>query len=220
MYKKFEDWITVAQKAEMDTIEEMCVVIKRAIEEEKKIQNELRIEQMNFTVDHQTLNYIDPPIPKLEALEAVRTDRFSIQMLNELVSEFESFSRSTGDLIQHRELINLIFNKLNNGRHFGGAETGFPEAWGTLGLEHINQMIRNIDSHNSGYVNWRTLATCFILLLSEVPSGQEIIRFQTSLSDKKVSLAQFTACHFWFDESEQSEDRPNANEFPRSKQIK
>jgi hypothetical protein len=62
----------------MDTIEEMCVVIKRAIEEEKKIQNELRIEQMNFTVDHQTLNYIDPPIPKLEALEAVRTDRFSI----------------------------------------------------------------------------------------------------------------------------------------------
>ena len=37
MYKKLEDWVFVAQKTEMDAIEEMCIVIKDAIEEESKI---------------------------------------------------------------------------------------------------------------------------------------------------------------------------------------
>jgi len=37
LYKMLEDWIYVAQKAEMDAIEEMCVVIKDSIEEETKI---------------------------------------------------------------------------------------------------------------------------------------------------------------------------------------
>ena len=37
MNKKFEDWIMVSYKTEMDTIEEMCKVVKRAIEEEIKI---------------------------------------------------------------------------------------------------------------------------------------------------------------------------------------
>lgn len=62
----------------MDTIEEMCQVVKRAIEDESKIQLELRIKFMDFTVDHSVLNYINPPVPKLEALEAFSTDRFSI----------------------------------------------------------------------------------------------------------------------------------------------
>lgn len=68
-YKKFDDWIQVAQKTEMDTIEEMCTIVKKAIEEEAKIQHELRIEFMDFTVDNSTLNFINPPLPKLESLE-------------------------------------------------------------------------------------------------------------------------------------------------------
>ena len=78
MYKKFDDWIQVAAKTEMDTIDELCTVIKRAIEDESKIQLELRIQFMDFTVDSTVFNYIDPPVPKLEALEEYRTDRFSI----------------------------------------------------------------------------------------------------------------------------------------------
>jgi len=78
MYKKLDDWIQVAAKTEMDTIDEMCSVVKRAIEDETKIQLELRIDFMDFTVDNTVLNYIDPPVPKLEALEEYRVDRFSI----------------------------------------------------------------------------------------------------------------------------------------------
>jgi hypothetical protein len=76
LFKKFEDWILVSQKAGMDTIEEMCAVIKKAIEDEVKIQHELRIKFMDFTVDDTVLNYINPPIPKLEAIEEYREDRF------------------------------------------------------------------------------------------------------------------------------------------------
>jgi hypothetical protein len=37
VYTKLEDWIHVSNKAENDAVEEMCIVIKRAIEEETKI---------------------------------------------------------------------------------------------------------------------------------------------------------------------------------------
>lgn len=50
-YKKLDDWIYVAQKTEMDAVEEIIVVVKKAIEEEAKIQSELRINFMDFTVD-------------------------------------------------------------------------------------------------------------------------------------------------------------------------
>ena len=69
----------------MDTIEEMCSVIKRAIEEESKIQHELRIKFMDFTVDNSTINYVNPPIPKLEALEDWRNDRLCIPQLQCLI---------------------------------------------------------------------------------------------------------------------------------------
>jgi len=54
---------------------------------------------MDFTVDHSVLNYIDPPVPKLEALEECFTDRFSIPQLHCLSSEMERVSKSTGNLM-------------------------------------------------------------------------------------------------------------------------
>ena len=73
-----EDWVFVAQKTEMDAIEEMCIVIKDNIEEETKIQSELRINFMDFTVDQGVLNYITPPPPKHEPKEEIMDTRFSI----------------------------------------------------------------------------------------------------------------------------------------------
>ena len=137
-YKKFDDWIQVAQKAEMDTIEEMCSVIKKAIEEETKIQHELRINFMDFTVDNSTLNYINPPVPKLDALEDRHCDRFTIPQLRTLVSEFEQISASTGDMLQCRELASLLFSKIKNAAHFGGADSTVADCWCEFGLAEIN----------------------------------------------------------------------------------
>jgi len=70
-----------------------------AIEKEVKIQHELRINFMYFTIDDTTLNYTNPPNPKLEALEEYREDRFSIPQLNSFLSEFETISKTQGDNI-------------------------------------------------------------------------------------------------------------------------
>lgn len=78
VYTKLDDWILVSNKTENDAINEMCIVIKRAIEEEKKIQDELRLKFMDFCVDQKIMNYIEPPPDKLPALEEVRHDRFNI----------------------------------------------------------------------------------------------------------------------------------------------
>jgi hypothetical protein len=219
MYKKFEDWIQVAQKAEMDTIEEMCAVVKRAIEDETKIQNELCISFMDFSVNHTTLNFINPPRPKLPALEEFSSTRFSIPMLTQLVAEFEVVARSTGDLMQCRELVNLVYSKIRSGVQFGGVDTGFPESWGQYGLSQINQMIRNIDTRSTGYVDWRTLATCFILIGSTVPTTKEVSRIEKMLGEEATEAAVCQGA-FWFDECERSADRDYSIEFERVRMIK
>jgi len=52
---------------------------------------------MDFTVDNSTFNFINPPLPKLDALEEFRTDRFAIPQLESLLQEFLLISKSTGD---------------------------------------------------------------------------------------------------------------------------
>lgn len=84
LYKKLDDWIFVAQKAEMDSIDEMCIVFKDAIESETKIQDELCIQFMDFTVDKSILNFITPPPPKLEYMEDKRDYKFNIPQLKSL----------------------------------------------------------------------------------------------------------------------------------------
>jgi len=72
----------------MDSIEEMCIVIKDSIETETKIQDELRIQFMDFTVDNSVRNFDTPVPPKLEAMEDRRVSRFSIPQLQSLYDEF------------------------------------------------------------------------------------------------------------------------------------
>lgn len=97
LYKMLEDWIHVAQKSEMDAIEEMCMVIKDSIENETKMQSELRIKFMDFTVDHATLNYITPPPPKHSPHEVVLPSRFTVPQLECTVDELELFARACMD---------------------------------------------------------------------------------------------------------------------------
>lgn len=174
-YKKFEDWIQVAQKTEMDTIDEMCAVIKKAIEEETKIQHELRIQFMDFTVDNCTLNYINPPIPKLEELEDFRTDRFAIPQIQYLMNELKTLDKSTGGLISCGAMCQLLYSKIKNSVNFN-FDSAVPESWNSFGLAEINQMLRNLDPKNTGFINWRALMTHIILLCSQVPNAKEIAR--------------------------------------------
>ena len=71
----------MANKAENDASDEVCEVIKDAIESEKKIQVELNINFMDFVVDKSIYNYIDPPPEKLAAMESKTPEMFNIPQI-------------------------------------------------------------------------------------------------------------------------------------------
>lgn len=128
LYKKLDDWIFVAQKAEMDSIDEMCIVFKDAIETETKIQDELCIQFMDFTVDKSILNFITPPPPKLEFMEDKRAYKFNIPQLQSLYNEMKQIEtfRKGNKLFPYQVIINLMMTKINYTKQFGGEANGVP----------------------------------------------------------------------------------------------
>jgi len=92
MYQKLDDWIAVSSKAENDAIDEVCDVVKEAIEDQGKIQDELRVKFMDFVVDSGILNYIEPPPEKLAAMEEAKAERFNIPQLRALIEELQALA--------------------------------------------------------------------------------------------------------------------------------
>lgn len=56
-------------------------MIKEAIEDQGKIQDELRVKFMDFFVDKGIMNYIDPPPEKLASMEEAHDGRFNVPQL-------------------------------------------------------------------------------------------------------------------------------------------
>lgn len=135
MYKKLEDWIYVAQKSEMEAIEQMCILIKQHIESEEKIKAELRMKFMDFTVDNKTLNFITPPPPLLDAMEEIRNDRFSIEQLKFLKQELGDMEASFASREEFRDksVIDMFIAKRNSSIGFGGHFSALPLDWNKLG---------------------------------------------------------------------------------------
>lgn len=129
LYKMLEDWVFVAQKTEMDAIEEMCMVIKDSIEEEKKIHSELRIKFMDFTVDHGVLNYITPPPPKHAAREVNEPSRFTISQMAAMTEEINRLHAYGGNKLSTQYLYEYFRQRLNNAKNFVGNRTNVPDQW-------------------------------------------------------------------------------------------
>lgn len=88
--------------------------------------------------------------------------------------------------MQIKELMVLLLSKFRNSVCFGGNSSALPHSWNNYGQAEINQIMRNIDSKNTGYVNWRVLITYMILLKSTVPSAKEISRIEKMLGNAEV----------------------------------
>jgi hypothetical protein len=159
-------------------------VIKRAIEEETKIQDELRIKFMDFCVDEKIMNFIEPPPDKLPPMEQVRRDRFNIRQLKTLVSELEELSKHHGDGqggIPNKIAIDLFMRKLEVSKALWD-DGSLPEEWWTLNEYDFQNMVRNLDRNGHGVVNWRDLATFIILLKSHMPSEIDIESFKRAFT--------------------------------------
>jgi hypothetical protein len=95
--------------------------------------------------------------------------------------------------MQTRELSSLLFSKIKNSDTFRGHYSALPESWNKLGLQNINNIIRNLDPKNTGFVNWRVMMTCLILLRSMVPTTAQINKIESSFEHNKVSENEFAS---------------------------
>lgn len=207
----------------MDAIEEMCMVIKDSIEEETKIQSELRIKFMDFTVDQGVLNYITPPPPKHEALEEQTKTRFTIPQIKSTINEFEVFQRISGtdSKVRVQFLYQFLKSRVNNSQSFHGFHSTLPEEWHTMSMDSFMALIRNLDPQSTGWIDWRQLITYFILLQSPVLDLQEAAKIQL-LADGEglISREKFVGTTFWFEATEGSKDRHYHLPFERKRFIK
>ena len=167
IYQKLDDWIVVSSKAENDAIDEVCDVIKEAIEDQGKIQDELRIKFMDFFVDKGILNFIEPPPEKLAAMEEAQDGKFNIPQLRALIEELRAVA-DQDDQILNRKAVELLLRKCQNSRTLGGMG-GLPKEWGSFTHNDFEKLVRNLDIYNVGSIDYKVLATCCILLKSSVP---------------------------------------------------
>ena len=213
----------MAHKAEMDAIEEMCMVVKQNIEEETKIQEELRISFMDFSIDQGVLNYINPPPPKHPALEEHRIDRFSIPQLEGMLEEYLTMARYnyTGDNIRISLGAQQLFASIHLSAGFISARSGLPEAWNTMNMYQVQSLLRNLDPMNSGFFNWRQLYTYVVLLKSPPPSAEDLeLIMNLADEDGFIYLEPFKNTVFWFDSTESSKDPVYTHPFERKRMVK
>jgi hypothetical protein len=219
-------WIQVTFKAETDAIIEQEKVIKRTIEEETKLQHEIKIKGMDFRLDERFLNFEDPPPEIFPAREEPKEDRFSIKQLESLVNEF--IVSSTDGMIKNEYFIDLMITKTKNSRQLSDGN-GVPQVLKKNDRSDYEMLIKLFDAKLTGYVSLKKLALTFCLMGSPLPTDAEINNYKTILLEKMleeqggdyyIGKNTFVKVPAWFDEYEKSEDRPNSHPYPRVKNLK
>ena len=227
-YEKLETWIEVAFKAETDAILEKEQVIKRSIEEEEKLQHELRIKGMDFYLDEKFLNFEDPPPEVFHAREEPVENRFTIKQLESLINEF--IISSTVGQIKNEYFVDLLMSRTRNSQQFSDSN-GVPLIWKDYDRGDYEYITKAYDVKLTGYVPLKKVAITMCLMSSKIPSDQEIENYRDALLVKKEEVVEEEGLHLitkdnflstpaWFDENERNNDRPNSYEYPRVKNLK
>lgn len=122
-----------------------------------------------------------------------------------------------GDNIPIQRFAIELTRKINNAKSFKGIDSGLMPAWEALKLPQIYNILRNLDSQNKGFVNWRQLFLYMLLITSPIPTEEEINKMVKDLGgiDAEVTRADIICGEFWFDNHEVSKDRPHAHPFKR-----
>jgi len=178
---------------------------------------------MDFTIDQGVLNYINPPAPLHPALEEHRVDRFSIPQLKGMLEEYKRVSKisSTGDLIPINFGAQQLFAQIHLSAGFISARSGLPEAWNTLNMYQVQSVMRNLDTANTGFFNYKQFFTYIILLLSTPPTEKDLEVIER-LADEEGYIYEepFVKTTFWFDACESSDDPEYTHPFKRRDMIK
>jgi hypothetical protein len=147
---------------------------------------------MDFCVDEQIMNFIEPAPEKLSPMEQVRKDRFSIRQLKTLVNELEELAKQFGDAtggIPNKVVADLFLRKLENSKSLQD-DGSLPEEWWGLREYEFQNMVRNLDREGKGVVSWKQLATFVILLRSPMPSDRDLLNFKAEFNKETGGIIE------------------------------
>lgn len=81
-------------------------------------------------------------------------------------------------------------------------------------------MAINLDPYRTGFINWRVMFTYFALLRSIIPTEAEIKALRTSCKSEIASHDDFMKAKFWFDKTEDTQNKPGYHAFDRLGMLK
>jgi len=96
LYDRLVDWIRVTIKCQREAINQLSMRLREAVEEERKIQKEIRMKSFDLIMDEKFLYFIIPPPKLLPGIEAVLDSRFSIAQLHNLLQNFLLITQPNG----------------------------------------------------------------------------------------------------------------------------
>ncbi len=111
LYERLHDWIRVTIKCQREATNQLSMQLRTAIEEERKVQEELRMKSFDLVRDGKFLYFIVPPSQPLPAVEFPLDDRFTIVQLSTLVQDLRLVTNAEG-LIEIGTLIALFTKKM------------------------------------------------------------------------------------------------------------
>jgi len=76
-------------------------------------------------------------------------------------------------LILNRDAVGLLSRKAANSKSLCDVG-GLPKDWGTFTRNDFEMILRNLDIYNTGSIDHKVLATCCILLKSNLPTDKEV----------------------------------------------
>ena len=83
--------------------------------------------------------------------------RFRTSRVQTILEEYKRVSliSGTGDLIAINFGAQQLFAQIHLSAGFISARSGLPEAWNTLNMYQVQSVMRNLDTANTGYFNWK-----------------------------------------------------------------
>ena len=122
-------------------------------------------------------------------------------------------------MIRDRAAVDLLARKSANSKALGDLG-GLPKDWANFKMVDFERMVRNLDIYNEGVIDYRALATCFVLLQSSLPKDEHVDDLRKAVKETQVPFELFNAQNFWFNRSEVSKDRDYSHKFDRTAHIR
>jgi hypothetical protein len=176
LYNKLEDWIVYSIRAENDAITVITRIMRRAIENQEKLQKELQLNYVDVVINHKYLNFLTPPPILLPAKEIGAPHRFTITQLYLALEELRTLANEN-DTIDNKILLQYFVRRTSGAL----SKDDFPQEWQGKDIKAFQRLIRNLDPRNVGFVNLKLLSTYLCLLSTQLPQESDISSYKRVL---------------------------------------